>query len=374
MADSYRLQVEKLLENTGIKINGKNKWDIQVHDERLYRRSLSHGSLGVGEAYMDKWWDAEDLEGFFKRAFRLNLELSTGRKLLVAKSIGMAKLANSHSVSRSIKNVQHHYDIGNDLYEIMLGSTMTYSCGYWASAKTLEEAQTAKLDLICRKLKLKPGMRVLDIGCGWGSFCHYAAKRYKVTCVGNTLSEEQASYAKKLVEGQKVKILVKDYRELKEKPFDRIVSIGMFEHVGPSNYRVFMETCNRLLKDDGMMLLHTIGSNTPSKTNDPWIEKYIFPGGVLPSIKGIADAFERIFIMEDWHNFGTDYAKTLRAWWKNFNQSYRKLNHKKYDERFYRMWKFYLLACAANFSTRGIQLWQIVLSKKVAELEYNSIR
>ncbi|HUC96030.1 MAG TPA: cyclopropane fatty acyl phospholipid synthase [Candidatus Saccharimonadia bacterium] len=374
MADSYRFQVERLLKPAGIKINGKNAWDIQVHDDRLYRRALSQGSLGVGEAYMDGWWDAKDLEQLFQRAFRLNLEISIRNKLQLAKSVAIAKLINTQSIARSLKNVKHHYDIGNDLYKTMLGSTMVYSCGYWDGARTLDDAQNAKLDLICKKLKLKPGMRVLDIGCGWGSFVHYAAKHYGVSCVGNTLSKEQASYARQLVKGQKVDILVKDYRQLKLKPFDRIVSIGMFEHVGPANYRVFMKTCEHLLKDDGILLLHTIGANSPSDGNDPWIDKYIFPGGVLPSIKGIADSFTGVFIMEDWHNFGPDYAKTLRAWWKNFNSGYKALDKDRYDERFYRMWKFYLLACAANFTTRGIQLWQIVLSKRAAELEYRSIR
>jgi len=374
MADSYNAQVAQLLKKADIRINGKRPWDIQVHDKRLMNRVLSQGSLGAGEAYMDKWWDAKDLEAFLQHVFRLDLDIQLQNKVKLVAAAARAKLTNFQSVRRSYKNVQHHYDIGNDLYEFMLGETMVYSCGYWDKAKTLDDAQEAKLDLVCRKLGLKKGMRVLDIGCGWGSFVHYAAKHYGVTCVGNTLSEEQARYARKLTKGQPVQIVVQDYRELKAKPFDRIVSIGMFEHVGPKNYRTFMQTCDRLLKTDGMMLLHTIGANKVSRANDPWIDKYIFPGGIIPSIRGIADAFSGIFIMEDWHNFGPHYAKTLRAWWKNFNKNYSKLDHEHYDERFYRMWQFYLLACAANFSVRGLQLWQVVLTKREAAIEYKSVR
>jgi cyclopropane-fatty-acyl-phospholipid synthase len=185
---------------------------------------------------------------------------------------------------------------------------------------------------------------------------------------------EQANYARQLTKGQDVKIVVEDYRKLQLKPFDRIVSIGMFEHVGPRNYRTFMKTCDRLLKPDGLVLLHCIGANKPARSNDPWMNRYIFPGAILPSVIGISKAFKGLFIMEDWHNFGPNYAKTLRAWWTNFNRAYPKLDQTKYDQRFYRMWKFYLQACAADFSVRGLQLWQVVLSKKQGEYDYLSLR
>jgi len=374
MASRSQAQVEKILKPADVRINGKRPWDIQVHDERLYRRVLAQGTLGVGEAYMDGWWDAKDLEDLIQHVLRVNPDADIGGKARLAAAAVVAKIANRQNLTRSYKNVQHHYDIGNDLYQPMLGKTMAYSCGYWRDAKTLDEAQEAKLDLICRKLGLKPGMTVLDIGCGWGSFVHYAAKHYGVKCVGNTLSEEQAKFARQLTAKQPVEIIVQDYRELTAQPFDRIVSVGMFEHVGPRNYKTFMKTCDALLKPDGLMLLHTIGGNRPAHTNDPWIERYIFPGGMLPSIQEIAKATTGHFIMEDWHNFGTNYAKTLRAWWQNFDAAYPKLDHSHYDQRFYRMWKYYLLSCAANFSVRGMQLWQIVLSKPEAALEYKSVR
>lgn len=374
MASRDKDEVEKLLKPAGIRINGSQSWDIQVHDERLYRRLLSDGSLGAGETYMDGWWDVANLEELCKRAFRIQLDVGIGGKIKLARAVVLSKLRNSQSIARSFINARHHYDIGNDLYQIMLGSTMTYSCGYWPNAKALDEAQIAKLDLVCRKLKLKPGMRILDIGCGWGSFVRHAVQNYKVECVGTTLSQEQANYAREQVKGMPIQILQKDYRQLKARPFDRIVSIGMFEHVGPQNHRTFMEVCDHLLKPEGLMLLHTIGSNHTARTGDPWMEHYIFPGGVLPSIEDINKATSGIYIMEDWHNFGPDYARTLRAWWKNFDKHYEQLDHQRYDERFYRMWKFYLQACAANFATRGIQLWQVVLSKRSAEWDYRSVR
>ncbi len=249
---------------------------------------------------------------------------------------------------------------------------MNYSCGYWREAKTLDEAQVAKLDLICKKLKLKPGMTVLDIGCGWGSLAKFAAEKYKVKVVGVTVSKEQAKLARELCTGFDITIRLQDYRDLKEK-FDRVVSVGMFEHVGYKNYKEFMEVVNRSLKDDGLFLLHTIGGNKSVKHNDPWIEKYIFPNSMLPSVNQITKATEDIFILRDWHNFGGDYDKTLMAWHKNFNESWDKIKN-NYDERFRRMWNYYLLILAGAFRAHRFQLWQIVFSKKDAPVEYKSIR
>jgi len=283
-----------------------------------------------------------------------------------------AKLINEQTKERSLIVGEQHYDLGNDLYELMLDNYMIYSCGYWKNATNLNEAQEAKLDLICRKLRLKPGMTVLDIGCGWGGFAKYAAEHYDVKVTGVTISKEQAKYAQEFCKGLPVTILVKDYRDVKE-AFDRVVSIGMFEHVGYKNYREFMEVSNHCLKDNGLSLLHTIGSNTTVTSGDPWILKYIFPNSMLPSICQIANAFEGLFIMEDWHNFGADYDKTLMAWHERFTKNWDKVKE-KYGERFYRMWNYYLLSCAALFRARQAQLWQIVLSKKGVPGGYKSIR
>jgi len=268
--------------------------------------------------------------------------------------------------------VKHHYDIGNDLYRLMLDARLTYSCGYWKEAKTLDQAQEHKFDLICRKLNLQSGQRILDIGCGWGSFMKYAVEKYNVSCVGITLSSEQIALCKELCADLPIEIRFADYRDLNE-TFDNIVSIGMFEHVGYKNYSQYMKVARRCLKDDGLFLLHTIGGNKSVVSVDPWMDKYIFPGGMLPSIKQIAKAIEGKFVMEDWHNFGADYDKTLMCWFENFSENWETIKD-NYDDRFFLMWKYYLLSCAGAFRARGNQLWQIVLSKNGVKGGYISVR
>jgi cyclopropane-fatty-acyl-phospholipid synthase len=254
----------------------------------------------------------------------------------------------------------------------MLDKRMIYSCAYWKNADNLDEAQENKFDLICKKILLKPQMKILDVGCGWGGFLKFAAEKYGIEGVGITVSEEQANYAKENCKGLPVDIRLSDYRDLKGAQFDRIISIGMFEHVGYKNYKKFMKVMSRLLKDNGLFLLHTIGTDESVSSTDPWINKYIFPNGMLPSPVQIAKSIEGIFKIEDWHNFGTDYDKTLMSWYENFNRYYEKLNEK--DNEFYRMWKYYLLLCAGAFRARYIHVWQIVLSKKSYREEYISIR
>ncbi|MDH7528362.1 MAG: cyclopropane fatty acyl phospholipid synthase, partial [Ignavibacteria bacterium] len=254
----------------------------------------------------------------------------------------------------------------------MLDKRMNYSCAYWKDATNLDEAQENKLELICKKLYLKPGMRVLDIGCGWGAFAKYAAEKYGVEVVGITVSKEQLKLAKELCDGLPVEIRLQDYREVNEK-FDRIVSIGMFEHVGYKNYREYFKIAAKNLKDDGIFLLHTIGSNISTKSTDAWTHKYIFPNGMLPSLAQISKTVENLFVIEDVHNFGADYDKTLMAWYNNFKNNWHKLKD-KYGERFYRMWEYFLLSCAGAFRARKNQLWQIVLSKKGILGGYSSIR
>jgi cyclopropane-fatty-acyl-phospholipid synthase len=217
-------------------------------------------------------------------------------------------------------------------------------------------------------LNLQPGKKILDIGCGWGSFVKYAAERYAVSCVGITLSQNQFELGKALCKGLPIELRLMDYRELDEQ-FDHIVSIGMFEHVGYKNYDRYMFVARKNLNHDGLFLLHTIGGNRSTVFTDPWIEKYIFPGGMLPSASQITKAVEGKFVMEDWHNFGADYDKTLLCWYDNFSRHWTKLKD-KYDERFYRMWKYYLLSCAGAFRAR----LQIVLSKNGVRDEYIAAR
>ena len=354
-------RVTELLALAGISPNGSAAYDLKINNQRFYSRVLEHGSLGLGEAYMDGWWDTDDLDGFLYRLLNAHIDEKVGG-LDDAALFLRSKLLNLQRGRRAYVIGEHHYDIGNDLFRAMLGKRLVYSCGYWKNAATLDAAQEAKLDLVCRKLGLKPGMRVLDIGCGWGEALKYAAEKYGVSGVGITVSQEQAQFARELCSGLPVEIRVQDYREVDER-FERIWSIGMFEHVGVKNYRTYFETVRHCLANDGLTLLHTIGGNESTIHTDPWIAKYIFPNSMIPSAAQIAKAGEGLFVIEDWHGFGTDYDKTLMAWRANFDAAWPQLEP-TYGPRFQRMWRFYLSASAASFRSRRDQLWQIVLSPR----------
>ena len=357
--DSLREKAEALLALAHVHINGNAPIDLHVHDERLYNRVFARGSLGLGEAYMDGWWDADDLPGLCTRLLTagLDLELKTLDTLLAHLK---ARFINLQRGERAFEIGKVHYDLGNDLFQAMLGRRMVYSCGYWATADNLDDAQSAKLDLVCRKLQLKPGQRVLDIGCGWGEALKYAAEHYGIEGVGITVSQQQAEYARTLCAGLPVEIRLQDYRDIDE-PFDAIYSIGMFEHVGGKNYRTYFESVRRCLKDDGLSLLHSIGSNSAPAQTDPWIEKYIFPKSMIPAASQVAAALEDLFVIEDWHNFSADYDRTLTAWRANVEAAWPTLGA-NYDERFRRMWRYYLAVSAAVFRSRRDQLWQLTLS------------
>ncbi len=355
--------LQKILDPLDVKINGARPWDILIHNPDFYERVLSGGSIALGESYMDGWWDCETLDQFFERILEAHLDRKVKTKSRLFLWVMLkAMIINAQNRSKAYEIVKRHYNFGNNLFSIMLDKGMNYSCGYWKNVKTLDEAQETKLDLICRKIGLRSGMKVLDIGCGWGGFAKYAAKKFDVNVYGITVSSEQVIFANKFCQGLDVKIELKDYRELNEK-FDRIVSIGMFEHVGYKNYRTFMKVVYRCLKADGLFLLHTIAGNTSVNSIDPWTNKYIFPNAMLPSAKQISTAAEGLFILEHWHNFGQYYDKTLMAWHNNFTKNWTKLKD-AYNERFYRMWTYYLLSCAGCFRSRINQLWQIVFSKK----------
>ena len=357
--DTLKERASALLELADIRLNGSRPTDLHVHDERLYARVFAHGSLGLGESYMDGWWDADDLPALCTRLLTAGLdqELKTLDTLLAHLK---ARFLNLQRGERAFEVGKVHYDLGNDLFHAMLGKRMVYSCGYWAASDNLDDAQAAKLDLICRKLQLKPGQRVLDIGCGWGEALKYAAEHYGVAGVGVTISQEQAEYARELCAGLPVEIRLQDYREVNE-TFDAVYSIGMFEHVGRRNYRTYFETVRRCLKADGLSLLHTIGSNGAPAQTDPWIEKYIFPNSMIPAASEVSAALEDLFVVEDWHNFGTDYDRTLMAWRDNIEVAWPSLPA-SYDERFRRMWRYYLAVSAAVFRSRRDQLWQLTLS------------
>jgi len=372
-AQSLRSIAQDLLLKAGILIDGNRPWDIRIHDDRFYHRVLGQGALGLGEAYMDGWWDCDQLDAFFYRVLRAKLyESITYRDHFIPLLKGW--LFNLQNGRRAFEIGERHYDLGNDLFEAMLDSRMVYSCGYWRHATTVDQAQEAKLDLICRKLYLEPGMSLLDIGCGWGSLVRFAAERYGVKAVGVTVSHEQAQLARERCRDLPVEIRVQDYRDVNE-PFDRIVSVGMFEHVGHKNYETYFEAVRKMLKEDGLTLLHSIGKNYARHAGecDPWIEKYIFPNSELPTMGQICEAACKRFVMEDWHNFGPDYDKTLMAWYNNFTAAWPHLQQ-RYDDRFYRMWAYYLLSCAGLFRAREAQLWQVVFSKDGLVGGYTPVR
>lgn len=365
-------RVTELLAIAGITVNGNEPWDIQVHNEKLYTRLMAGGSLALGESYMDKWWDCERPDEFIYKVLSSNLENVVKHSPKLLARIMLTKVLNLQTRSRAADSVHQHYDIGNDLFTRMLDKRLVYTCAYWKDASTLEEAQVNKMDLACRKLKLEPGMRLLDIGCGWGSFVKYAAEKYGVIATGISISEEQITLARELCKGLPVEIINVDYRDVDQK-FDRITCFGMFEHVGHKNHCTYMETVNRCLDDEGLFLLHTVGNPVTRTYPDPWLSKYIFPDYTIPSITHLGKATEGLFYMEDLHNFGLYYDKTLMAWHHNFTSHWDELKD-KYGERFYRMWTYYLMACAGGFRAKRNFLWQIVFSKRNRNEEYVSVR
>ena len=351
-----------LLGEAGVVPGGARDWDPQVHDPRFYVRVLAQGSLGLGESYMDGWWDVGSLDGMLARLLQSGIDQRVHGLGEIWDGL-RAHLVNLQAGRRAYEVAEHHYDLGNELYAAMLGRRLVYSCGYWRHANTLDEAQEAKLDLVCRKLDLQPGMRVLDIGCGWGEALKFAAERYGARGVGITVSREQADYARRLCAGLPVEIRLQDYREVGD-AFDRVFSLGMFEHVGVRNYATFFDVARRCLAGpDGLFLLHSIGGNLSVDHTDPWIGRYIFPNSMLPSAAQLTHALEGRFVIEDWHNFGADYDRTLQAWRRNIEAAWDRLPP-RYDERFRRMWRFYLAGGMASFRARRIQLWQLVLSPR----------
>jgi cyclopropane-fatty-acyl-phospholipid synthase len=354
------------LDTAGIALDGPNPWDVQVHDRRLFRRVSLYGAVGLGDAYVDGWWACEAVDQFFDRCMRAELPSVVRFAVPNLRAWFVEKLFNTQTRPAADRNVRHHYQLGDDLFTAMLDPRMVYSCGYWRNAQTLAEAQEAKLDLICRKLDLQPGMTFLDIGCGWGGLVQYAAERCGCRCIGITLSPDQARIAVDRCRGLPVEIRLQDYRDI-EKKFDRVASVGMFEHVGQKNHRTYMQAVRRALKDDGLALIHFFATQRdwPNLRDSEvlWIKKHIFPGMVVPTLSQIGAATRGLLILEDLHNFGADYDPTLMAWFENFHRAWPRLRD-KYGDRFYRVWKYYLLICAGAFRSRKYQLWQVVLSPR----------
>lgn len=358
--DNERNIITALLAEAGIEIGGDRPWDVTVHDDRVFTRVVRERELGLGEAYQEGWWDAVEVDAFLERV--LLADLRSQLRSTAVWSLALRSMAvNRQTRRRAHRNASAHYATGNDLFEAMLDKRMIYSCAYWAGANDLEAAQAAKLDLVCRKLHLEPGMKLLDIGCGWGGFAAYAAEHHGVEVTAISPVTEQVEVARQRCAGLAVTVLQADYRHVVG-TFDRIVSIGMLEHVGPKNLRGFFDVCARLLTSDGLMLHHTIGSNETKQRTDPWFDRHVFPGGALPSLEQLGRATRRNWVIEDLHNFGPDYDRTLLAWRANIEARWTDLP--TYDEHFRRTWRYYLGASAASFRVRDLQLWQLVMSRQ----------
>lgn len=370
--------VRSILEESGVTINGNAPWDIQVHDKRFYLQVLTRGSLGLGESYMHGWWDCRQLDKFFDRVLQGGvpwIEVFNPVSLLFGL---MSSLMNMMPRHKAFVVGEHHYDRGNKLFEAMLDESMTYSCAYFEDlprrTDQLHTAQLQKLDLICRKLQLKPWQRVLDIGCGWGSFAAYAAKYYNAEVIGLTVSKEQAALARERCRGLPVEIRLQDYRDVVTEKFDHVVSVGMFEHVGAKNYRTFMQVAERCLKPDGLFLLHTIGSRDQLfHSLDPWIRKWIFPNSQIPMRKQIHKSRENLLFVQDWHEFGSYYDTTLMCWYERFVAAWPELQA-EYGEKFFRMWSYYLLCCAGAFRAGHLKLWQVLFSHHTNTNTYSLVR
>jgi len=329
------------------------------------KQLLCDGFLGFGEAFM-----AGDLEveGDLQELLRLGICLRYDRpNLSFWQNVRFLahSLATRNTLGRTPQNIEHHYDLGDEFYQLFLDQTLTYSCAYFTSERdSLEQAQLNKYEHICRKLKLRPGEKLLDIGCGWGGMLIYAAQNYGVNGLGNTLSLNQCEYARSKIEQlglqNQIEVVLKDYREITGK-FDKFVSIGMFEHVGKKFIPVFMHKVSQLLKKGGIGLLHTIGKNTECP-GDPWIMKYIFPGGYIPKLSEIVREMGRSdFPIMDVENLRFHYGHTLDRWAGNYEKNVEEVRC-MFDESFVRMWRLYLHACSAGFKYGSSRLYQILFS------------
>jgi len=353
--------IEFALRESGVSINGPNPWDPQVRSSGLFARLALHGALGAGESYMDGEWECARLDELTARLLSSGIYAKLESHSSFSPGNLLTRLVNRQSRRWARRNVAAHYEIGNDVFAATLGRTMSYTCAYWPEAQNVDEAQDAKHELACRKLELRPGMRLLDIGCGWGGFARHAAERHRVQVTGITLSPSQEEYARQGCQGLEVEIRLQDFRDVRGR-FDRISALGVIEHVGPKNHRAFFQTVQEALEPGGLFLLQTIGCNRTEVGTDRWIDRYIFPNAVIPSACQLLRAAEGLLVLEDWHNFGADYDRTLLAWHSNFESAWPSLRG-KYGERFRRMWRYYLLTCAGSFRVRRNQLWQAVFSK-----------
>ncbi len=353
-------RVEGFLRNADIEIGGSRPGDIAINDERVFRDFILRGSLGAGESYMRGWWDARNLDVFFEKAIRGGMDRKLGSLGYFLYEV-QARLLNMQSKGRAKMVGETHYDLDPDMYEAMLGPTMAYTSGIWEEVETLDAAQNAKLERISKYLAITPGMKILDIGCGWGTFLKYAGER-GAKVHGITISTPQAKYARNFTKGLPVSVEVEDYRDITSS-YDAVVSIEMIEAVGHKNTRRYFECVRKVLPKGGRFMLQAIVGERTEATADPWLHKYIFPNGVLPSFSLIAKDIEGLFSMVDVKDFGLSYDKTLMAWMGNFEKAWPKFET-RHGEKFHRMWTYYLMLCAGSFRAKKNTVMQILLEAK----------
>jgi cyclopropane-fatty-acyl-phospholipid synthase len=366
----FKPLLEGLLAGSGVRIGGDRQWDIRVNRDRMYRRAL-RGSLGIGESYIDGDWDCDALDELFRRV----LSSDAQNKPLIRVARGFkalhSRLTNLQTKSRSRAVAEEHYDLDHRMYALFLGPWNQYTCCFFDGTDDLERAEVLKLEMLCDKLELKAGDRLLDIGCGWGGFAKYAAATRGCEVTGISLSDQQIRYAVEYTKGLPVSIRRLDYRDLPDSglsPFDKISIVGMIEHVGYKNYDTIMGVVHQMLKPDGLFLLHTIGNCEETTVVDPWIEKYIFRNSMAPAMGQLSGAAEGKFVIEDWENYGQHYVPTLQAWHDRFNANWDRIRalptSKPFDERFRRLWTYYLMSCKAAFDVEQLHLWQLVMTRR----------
>ncbi|HEU4409554.1 MAG TPA: cyclopropane fatty acyl phospholipid synthase [Polyangiaceae bacterium] len=356
-----KLVVDSLFAAADLRTDGRRPWDARVLDGAFYGRVLRRGSLGLGEAYMDGQWACDDLEEFAYRAVRGGLE--RGSKAVHGALAGaLGRLGNQQTRRRSRRVAERHYDLGNDLFGAFLGRYKNYSCGYFEGTDDLDVAQRKKLDLVCRKLGLGPGDRLLDVGGGFGELARHAAESYGCRVTSINISDEQIGFARELCRGLPVEVVKCDYRDVAGR-YDKIAVVAMLTHVGHKNYRRFMRVMRRCLAPGGAMLIESVGGNVSLARCEPWTDRYVFPGGVVPSIAQLGRAFEGLFVLEDLHNFAPSYVATLRAWHRNLRAAWPRLAASgRYAERTRRMFEYFFLTVAGAFRARGLQHWHLVLT------------
>ena len=345
---------------------------MKLSDKALYKKLFFSPEMSAGEAYMDGTltFPGSSLRGFLSliSANQNTTAPSPVHQMIGAVSRKLKRFQQSNPIGKAQQNIAHHYDIGNALYKLFLDEGMFYSCAYFENdGDTLEAAQRAKCRLIAAKLGLQPGQKILDIGSGWGGLAIYLASMENVEVLGVTLSKEQHALAQQRAQAagvsDRVKFELRDYRELNQH-FDRIVSVGMFEHVGVPRYGEFFTHVNKLMPDDGVMLLHSIGHMSPPSTASPWLRKYIFPGAYSPALSEVFPAVERNRLwVTDCEFLRVHYAMTLNHWHQRFEKN-RAAIAQMYDERFCRMWEFYLISCEMMFRTGAQEVFHMQLSRR----------